>query len=80
MGCGCSGRSTVRPGLFGGANLRLPSFLIGGSWGQKPINMKKTNKTKKKAKKQRTNRTKNNKRRGSLSGSPKIIETKERPS
>ena len=64
MGCGCSGRSTVRPGLFGGANLGLPSFLMGGSWGQKPINMKPKNKTKKKAKKQRPNsKTIKNKRR-----------------
>lgn len=71
MGCGCGGRSTVRPGLFGGGNLGLPSFLMGGSWGQKPINMRNKNNTKK-VKKQRINsKTKKNKRRGALSGEPK---------
>jgi len=78
MGCGCGGRSTVRPGLFGGANLGLPSFLMGGSWGQKPINMKK-NKTKK-VKKQRTNsKTKKNKRRP-LSGDPRKNPSEEHSS
>lgn len=78
MGCGCGGRSTVRPGLFGGANLELPSFLMGGSWGQKPNYMKKTKKTKT-VNKKRTNRTKKNKKRP-LSGVPKKNPSEEHSS